>query len=90
LYSDNALTFFFGIPPTTQTGSINTTVAGGVVGGGVEYALSSHWLVKTEYLHASFGSRGLVEASGVFPQLGETSTAKFSMSIGRAGVDYKW
>jgi hypothetical protein len=31
-----------------------------------------------------------VEASGVFPELGETSTAKFSMSIGRAGVDYKW
>jgi opacity protein-like surface antigen len=88
-YSDVLLTAFNILPPMTQTGSFNTTVPGAVVGGGIEYALSNNWSVKTEYLHANFGSRTMTEASPVFT-FTEATTAKLSMSICRAGVDYKW
>jgi len=91
LYSDVGLIIMgVSIPPTTPTGSFNATVAGGVVGGGVEYAISSNWSVKTEYLHVSFGSRSMTEVSILTATFPEVSTAKLSMSIARAGVDYKW
>jgi outer membrane immunogenic protein len=85
-YSDVGL----GGPATTQTGSFNSTVTGGVVGGGIEYALSTNWSVKTEYLHVSFDSRSMIEAGTLFTAVTEALTARLSMSIGRAGVDYKW
>jgi opacity protein-like surface antigen len=90
LFSDILLFNNFGIPPTTQTGSFNATVLGGVVGGGVEYALSNNWSVKTEYLHVNFDSRSMTENDILFAQFPTVSTAKLSMSIGRAGVNYKW
>jgi opacity protein-like surface antigen len=89
VYADLALVGPPPIPPATQAGSFNATVVGGVAGGGVEYAISSNWSVKTEYLHVSFGNRSMMETS-VFPQFSQTSTAKLGLSIARAGVDYKW
>lgn len=88
-YSDVALLAFFGIPPTSQAGSFNATVAGGVVGGGIEYALSNNWSVKTEYLHVNFASKSMTETGVILP-FTETSKDKLSMSIARAGVDYRW
>ena len=88
-----ALLFFNGNshPPTSQTGSFNATVAGEVVGGGIEYALSNNWSVKSEYLYVSFASRqhdgDRRHLTVTFP---ETSKDKLCMSIARAGVDYKW
>jgi outer membrane immunogenic protein len=88
-YNDTALLFFFGIPPTSQAGSFNTTVPGGVVGGGIEYALSNNWSVKSEYLYVNFASRHMLETGVILP-FTETSKDKLCMSIARTGVDYRW
>jgi outer membrane immunogenic protein len=64
-FCDLALLAFFGVPPTSQAGSFNITVAGGVVGGGIEYALYNNWSVKTEYLHVNFASRSSLEPATV-------------------------
>jgi outer membrane immunogenic protein len=76
-----------GIPPTSQSGSFNATVAGGVVGGGIEYAMSKNWSVKSEYLYVNFASRSMTETNVVLP-FTEASRDKLSMSIARAGVNY--
>jgi opacity protein-like surface antigen len=88
-YNDTALLAFFGIPPTSQAGSFNSTVAGEVVGGGIEYALSNNWSVKSEYLYVNFASRHMTETGVILP-FTETSKDKLCMSIARAGVDYRW
>jgi outer membrane immunogenic protein len=38
------------------TGSVNTTRAGWVFGGGIEGAIDRNWSIKAEYLHMDFGS----------------------------------
>jgi len=88
-YNDTALLAFFGIPPTSQAGSFNATVAGEVVGGGIEYALSNNWSVKSEYLYVNFANRHMTETGVILP-FTETSKDKLCMSIARAGVDYRW
>jgi len=83
-------------------GSFNTTFAdgdpgpfgsqtvwhnGGVVGAGIEYAITYNWTVKLEYLYASFqnatcnaGSCGALAPANV----------SFNESILRLGVNYKF
>jgi opacity protein-like surface antigen len=85
--SDIAVLGPLGIPPLSQSGSFNTTVTGGVVGGGIEYALSKNWSVKSEYLYVDFASRSMTESNVVLP-FTETSRDKLSMSIARAGANY--
>jgi opacity protein-like surface antigen len=90
-FSDLLLLGFFGVPPTSQAGSFNATVAGGVVGGGIEYALSNNWSVKSEYLYVNFASRSMTETAVLVPfTFSEASKDKLCMSIARAGVDYRW
>ena len=48
------------------TGSVNTTRAGWVFGGGIEGAIDRNWSIKAEYLHLDFGSLDQgISASGV-------------------------
>jgi outer membrane immunogenic protein len=48
------------------TGSVNTTRAGWVFGGGIEGAIDRNWSIKAEYLHMDFGSFDQsISASGV-------------------------
>jgi outer membrane immunogenic protein len=48
------------------TGSVNTTRAGWVFGGGIEGAIDRNWSIKAEYLHMDFGSIDQsISASGV-------------------------
>jgi outer membrane immunogenic protein len=55
----------------TQLGSAAVTRGGGVIGGGVEYALSNNWTVRAEYLCFSFPGFSylspLVAPAGVAP-----------------------
>jgi opacity protein-like surface antigen len=87
--SDIAVLAALGIPPTSLSGSLNTTVAGGVVGGGIEYALSKNWSVKSEYLYVDFASKSITETNVILP-FTETSKDKLYMSIARAGANYRF
>jgi outer membrane immunogenic protein len=68
---------------------LNTTVAGGVVGGGIEYALSKNWSVKSEYLYVDFASKSITETNVILP-FTETSKDQLYMSIARAGANYRF
>jgi len=90
---------FPGISPTIWSGS-NATVRGGVaVGGGLEWAFSGRWTLKTEYLWYDLGrvshSLNCTVAGGpcspifFFPTLGNT-TSSVSGSMARVGINYKF
>ena len=87
--SDIAVLALLGIPPTSLSGSFNATVVGEVVGGGIEYALSKNWSVKSEYLYVNFGNKSMTETGVILP-FTDTSKDKLSLSIARAGVNYRW
>ena len=57
---------------------------GWAVGGGIEYAFTRNLSAKTEYLYTSFGSRDL------FTGTPYVSRAELSMSMVRAGVNYRF
>jgi opacity protein-like surface antigen len=77
------------ITPLTQSGSFNAIVPGWVVGGGIEYALSNNWSVKSEFLHVSFAHRSMMETNVILVADPNVSTARLGLSIVRAGLDYK-
>jgi outer membrane immunogenic protein len=64
---------------------------GGIYGGGIEYALDAHWLVRAEYMHASFGTAttmvNAVSGTGVVNFL---HPEKLSENIALAGLSYKF
>jgi outer membrane immunogenic protein len=83
------------VPPTPASatqfaaaGSFSTTEVGWIVGGGIEYALSWNWLIKAEYLYASFPNQNASQAGS--PALTGTLTGDFRASIVRAGLDYRF
>jgi outer membrane immunogenic protein len=69
-----------------------TTRAGWVVGGGVEYALNSNWFVGAEYLHADFGkATSVLNAPSTFPAYTTQFTyhAALSEDLARFRISYK-
>ncbi|MCK0196698.1 outer membrane beta-barrel protein [Ancylobacter sp. 6x-1] len=70
-----------GIP--VYSDSVSDTYWGWSAGAGVEYALSSNWSVRAEYIYADFGS----------PDLGRAYRSQdhdFSIQAARLGVNYKF
>jgi outer membrane immunogenic protein len=63
--------------------SKNTTGEGWTIGGGLEYALTNHWTVRTEYLYADLGKT-------TFTQSGFNVGVKTTENIVRAGLSYKF
>jgi outer membrane immunogenic protein len=67
---------------------------GWVAGGGFEYAIDPHWIIRGEYLHADFGTHtsNFTAGAPAFPQIGTTFVhpEKLSENIARAGVSYKF
>ena len=57
---------------------------GGVVGAGVEVALTPRWLMQFEYLFADYGSRSIS-----FPAAGQSFTSALAVQSLRVGFDYK-
>jgi outer membrane immunogenic protein len=78
---------------TKESGALSKTKAGWVVGAGGEYALSSGWSVKAEYLRVDLGresvtSKNLVFDGIQFPDSVFTHRVDLKSNIVRAGVNY--
>ena len=78
----------------TEAASLSKTKTGWAVGAGVEYALTSGWSIKAEYLHLDFGSQQITTTNlldgGTFPVPGQpfSHSVKLTSDIARAGVNY--
>lgn len=66
------------------TRSVSNWRNGWAVGGGIEYAFTRNLSAKTEYLYTSFGN------STVFAATPYVARADLSMSLVRAGVNYRF
>lgn len=75
---------------SNQVGSVSTTKTGYVVGGGLEYALDSHWDLRAEYLYVNLGHVSVATANPAIAGETTTQSASFSMNIVRTGIDYKF
>jgi outer membrane immunogenic protein len=72
--------------------SASQTKTGWVAGGGIDYALTTNWIVSVEYLHVDLGS---ITASGLATSgNANTATMNFSTTVRsdlvRGGVAYKF
>jgi outer membrane immunogenic protein len=85
---------FPGTSVGTETSTSSGNVTGAVYGGGLEWAWTSNWLVKAEYLHVNLGSVTSAPSSPVLV-LGAASGSVFTHNaslkadILRFGIDYK-
>jgi outer membrane immunogenic protein len=80
--------------PLSASASADETLTGYVVGGGLEYALSSAWSIKAEYQYINLGS---IDAEGtVFEADGDPTNITFSSEQDvdfhtvRIGLNYKF
>jgi outer membrane immunogenic protein len=79
------------------TGSASKTLTGWALGGGMEYALTTSWSVKAEYLHYDLGSMTFATTPlasrvpvGPFTTINIAPTANFRGDIVRVGLNYKF
>jgi outer membrane immunogenic protein len=87
-YLDDA----FFVPHTSGDWRASATKLGWTLGGGLEWALSSNWTVKAEYLYLDFGS---VNAPGMIVDDASGSQAistsvDLTAHITRAGINFKF
>jgi outer membrane immunogenic protein len=88
------------VPMFANVGSIavsqNTTNAGWVAGGGIEFMATANWLVRIEYLHYAFNSANTLSSAcshcvaGAFSGPGNFTWASSSYDSVRAGLAYKF
>ena len=76
------------VPLTPQ--SFDTTSSGGVIGGGVEYAVTSNWTARVEYLHYDFGDTTVANVPAAAPNAALITTFNNKIDVVRAGVNYKF
>jgi outer membrane immunogenic protein len=76
--------------PGGISASMNSTVTGWTVGGGVEYLPMEHWSLKVEYLFVQFPTTG--NAFNTLPPVGAFTgvNTQLSQNIIRAGVNWHW
>ena len=76
------------VPPLTTNATERLTYTGWTIGGGVEFALTQNWLIKTEYQFMDFGRKSIsaVASDGI------TDTWKHDPSahLIRLGLNYKF
>jgi outer membrane immunogenic protein len=82
-------------PAAVQDISLTATRAGWVWGGGVEYAFSSNWSGKVEYLHADFGnvssvSQAFTLAGAPVANAFLTHNHRVTTDIVRVGLNYRF
>jgi outer membrane immunogenic protein len=90
-YSDN---FPLANTPLTTT-QLTTTRSGWTAGGGIEYAVTTNWSVRGEYLYADFGTAHsnltFINPFGVVPSGATIGHADhLTESLARAAVSYKF
>ena len=72
-------------------GNASRVAAGFAFGGGLEYALNSHWTLKGEYLYADLGAGGsLLPGDTALPINTGYHPTDFSEKVVRAGINYKF
>ena len=75
----------------TPSTIFSSTATGYAVGGGLEWAMTSQWLLRGEYLYYNFPSQSALVSSINFPakpsSFAWTST---SVSVGRLGLSFKF
>lgn len=82
--------------PSSATGSASKPLTGWALGGGVEYALTTSWSAKAEYLHYDLGSMTYATTQlastigGPFTTINVASTANFKGDIVRVGLNYRF
>ena len=80
-YKDN-------VAPLTTDATERRTYTGWTMGGGIEYALSQNWLIKSEYQFMDFGKKSIsaVASDGVT----DTWKHRPSAHIIKLGFNYKF
>jgi outer membrane immunogenic protein len=87
--------------PTNNTFSFNEYKPGYAIGGGAEWRIAPHWLLRGEYLYMNFDS---IDGTGTIActppgsnnpcSVGNRTTfnfsAKFKENLGRLAVSYQW
>ena len=79
-------------PPAVGTATATKSLTGWTAGAGWEYALTDHWLVRLEYLYASFPK---TNAAGVIvaPGLGTNAlqgSSDLVIQVARAAISFKF
>jgi outer membrane immunogenic protein len=72
------------------TGSNNTTKIGWAAGAGLDYGLTSNWIVGVEYLYVDLGHVSYIEAQPALTPSSLTITNRAAAQIVRASLDYKF
>jgi outer membrane immunogenic protein len=72
---------------TNGTKFQSTNKAGWVAGGGVETAFADHWTARLEYLFVDLQNGSFTT---VAPAIAGSDSVKFTTSLIRAGIDYKF
>jgi len=86
--------------PSTSINSFNATKAGYAIGGGAEWRIAPHWLLRGEYLYMSFspveGTGQIACTPGVGLCFGAgfrttfSFSEKFTENLGRVALSYQW
>ena len=76
------------VPPLTTDATERKTYTGWTMGGGIEYALTQNWLIKSEYQFMDFGKKSIsaVTSDGVT----DTWKHRPSAHIIKLGFNYKF
>jgi outer membrane immunogenic protein len=81
---------FAPLPPFDLTEASGATEVGWVAGGGLEYKILNHWMLRAEYLHYDFGKVSSLPNSGNATPVLESFTARSTIDVVRGGVSYKF
>jgi outer membrane immunogenic protein len=85
--------------PSASSTGFGGTQTGFVIGGGVEWMLTPHWLLRAEYLHYGFGGATgslpfVVPAGNGCTPVGacgwNATTSRLQFDTGRVGMSYKF
>jgi outer membrane immunogenic protein len=75
-------------PSTGGAGTGSTTRTGWTVGGGVEYAITEHWIGRVEYDYLKFASKGLTFAGPSVNTIG--AAVGLNINEVRGAISYKF
>lgn len=95
-FDNNPLSATFGVP-TGRTANRSGTLWGGVIGAGIEFALTSNWIVGAEYLHTVYEDRdaNIILANGANactsnPASNCVIRSQLTTDVARARLSYKF